>query len=171
MFVQPTYARARRRHRRADVAVERFWRANRRCISHESQTFEIEFNTSLLLDDALEHFAQLLFALVAHPALAFFVIVEVEATGHRRQPQLTQRLLAAEDQLAAVFELDGQHTGRAFQVDVQVAFIKDVFQFFLGLIDQIVETGFGQTHCGNLKNCLIRLKRRKIRTLPADCKG
>ena len=123
-----------------------------------------------MLDDALEHFAQLLFALVAHPALAFFVVVEVETTGHRRQPQLTQRLLTAEDQLRAVFELDGEHTGRVLHVDIQVAFIKDVFQFFLGFIDQIVETGFGQTHCGNLKKCLIRLKRRKIRTLPADCK-
>ncbi len=136
----------------------------------KSQTFEVEFSASLLLDDALEHFAQLFFALVAHPALALFVVVEVETTGHRRQPQLTQRLLTAEDQLRAVFELDGQDTCRAFQVDIQVAVIKDIFQRLLGSIDQIVETGFGQTHCGNLKKCLIRLKRRKIRTLPADCK-
>ena len=125
----------------------------------------------MLLDDALEHFAQLFFALVAHPALALFVVVEVETAGDRRQPQLTQRLLTTEDQLRAVFKLHSQYTGRAFQVDIQVAFVKDVLQFFLGFIDQIVETRFGQTHCGNLKKCLIRLKRRKIRTLPADCKG
>ncbi len=135
------------------------------------QAFEIEFGTGLLLDDALEHLAQLLFALVAHPALALFVVVEVEATGHRRQPQLPQRLLAAEDQLSAVFELDGQHTSRALQIDIQVAVIKDVFQGLLGGIDQIVETRFGQTHYGNLKKCLIRLKRRKIRPSPVDCKG
>ncbi len=137
----------------------------------ELQAFEIEFGAGLLLDDALEHFAQLLFALVAHPALALFVVVEVETTGHRRQPQLTQWLLTAEDQLRAVFELDGEDTGRVLHVDIQVAFVKDVFQFFLGFIDQIVKTGFGQTHCGNLKKCLIRLKRRKIRTPLADCKG
>ncbi len=136
-----------------------------------SQTFEIEFDTGLLLDDALKHFAQLLFALVAHPAFALFVVVEVEAAGHRRQPQLPQRLLTAEDQLSAVFELDGQHTGRTLQIDIQVAFVKDVLQGLLGGIDQIVETGFGQTHYGNLKKCLIRLKRRKIRASPGDCKG
>lgn len=117
----------------------------------ESQAFEIEFGACLLLDDALEHLAQLLFALVAHPAFAFLVIVEVEATGHRRQPQLPQRLLAAENQLGAVLELDGEYTGGNFQVDVQVAFVEDILQRLLGRIDQIVETGFGQTHCGNLK--------------------
>lgn len=117
----------------------------------ESQTFEIEFDASLLLDDALEHLAQLLFALVTHPALAFLVVVEVETTGHRRQPQLPQRLLAAENQLGAIFELDGQYAGGDFQVDVQVALVEDILQLFLGFIDQIVETGFSQTHCDNLK--------------------
>ncbi len=136
-----------------------------------SQTFEIEFDTRLLPDDSLEHFTQLLFALVAHPALAFFVVVEVETAGHRRQPQLAQRLLATEDQLATVLELDRQHTGRAFEVDIQVAVVKDVLQGLLGGIDQVMETRFGQTHYGNLKKCLIRLKRRKIRPSPVDCKG
>ena len=112
----------------------------------------------------------MLFALVAHPALAFFVVVEVETTRHSGQPQLAQGFLAAEDQLAAVFELDGQHTGRALQVDIHIAVVKDVFQGLLGGIDQIVETRFGQTHYGNLKKCLIRLKRRKIRPSPAECK-
>ena len=118
----------------------------------ESQPFEIEFHAGLLLDDAFEHLAQLLFALVAHPTLAFLVVVEVEAAGHRRQPQLSQRFLATEDQLGAVFELDGQYAGGHFQIDVQVAFFEDILQCLLGGIDQIVETGFGQTHCGNLKN-------------------
>ncbi len=136
-----------------------------------SQAFEIELDTGLLLDDTLEHFTQLLFTLVAHPALAFFVVVEVETAGNRCQPQLAQRLLATEDQLATVFELDGQHTGRAFEVDVQVAVVKDVLQGLLGGIDQVMETRFGQTHYGNLKKCLIRLKRRKIRPSPVDCKG
>jgi hypothetical protein len=40
----------------------------------------------------------------------------------------------------------------------------------LGGIDKVMETRFGQTHYGNLKKCLIRLKRRKIRPSPADCK-
>ena len=135
-----------------------------------SQAFEIELDVSLLLDDTLKHFTQLLFALVAHPALALFVVVKVETTGYRRQPQLAQWLLAAEDQLSAVFELDGQHTGRALQIDIQVAVVKDVLQGLLGGIDQVMETRFGQTHYGNLKKCLIRLKRRKIRPSSVDCK-
>src|SRR5438128_2604992 len=40
-----------------------------------SQPFEIEFDVGLLLDDALKHLTELLFALVTHPALAFFVVV------------------------------------------------------------------------------------------------
>lgn len=114
-----------------------------------SQAFELEFHTGLLLDDTLEHLAQLLCVLVAYPAFAFLVVVEVETTGHRRQPQLPQWLLATEDQLAAVFELDGEHTRRAFQIDVQFALIEDILQYLLGGIDQIVETGF--FHYDNLK--------------------
>ena len=86
LFVQPAHTAARRRHRRADIAVERLGRTDGSGISHESQAFEIEFGASLLLDDAFKHLAQLLFALVTHPALAFFVVVKVETTGHGRQP-------------------------------------------------------------------------------------
>ncbi len=136
-----------------------------------SQAFEIEFDAGLLLDDALKHFTQLLFALVAHPALAFCVIVEVETAGHRRQPQLPQRLLTAENQLAAIVEFDGEHTGRALQIEIQATLIENILQRLLGGIDQIVKTGFGQTHYGNLKKCLFSLKRRKIRPSPGDCKG
>jgi hypothetical protein len=41
----------------------------------------------------------------------------------------------------------------------------------LGGIDEIVETGFGQTHCGNLEKYLLTLKRRKIRASYGECKG
>lgn len=88
VFVQATHIAAGRRHRRTDIAVERLGRADRSWLSHALQAFEIELDTSLLPDDALKHFTQLLFALVAHPALAFFVVIEMEAAGDRRQPQL-----------------------------------------------------------------------------------
>jgi hypothetical protein len=106
---------------------------------------------------------------LSHIQRSLFVVIEVETTGHRCQPQLPQRLLSTEDQLGAVLELDGEHTGRAFQIDIQVAVVKDVFQRLLGGIDQVMETRFGQTHWQPQK-CLVRLKRRKIRPRPPDCK-
>ncbi|MNG13527.1 hypothetical protein D3C84_972120 [compost metagenome] len=95
----------------------------------------------------------------------------MEATGDCRQPQLTQGFLTTENQLAAAFELDGEYTGRAFQIYIQATLVENILQRLLGSIDQIVETGFSQTHCGNLKKCLLTLKRRKIRARPGDCKG
>src|SRR3990167_6155221 len=111
-----------------------------------SELFELKVGTGLFQSDACQHLAQLLVAAVADPALTGRVVIEMETAGARRQPELAQRLLAAEDQLGAVLEAHGQYPGRVFQIQVQVAVIENIFHRLLGGIDQIVKAGFGQTH-------------------------
>src|SRR5690606_19664438 len=89
---------------------------------------------------------------VADPALADLVVIEVETAGAGRHPELTQRLLAAEDQLAAVLEAYGEHTVAVLQVDVQATVVEDILDILLQMVDQIVETGFTQRH-GTLLKC------------------
>lgn len=85
----------------------------------------------------------------------------MEATGLVGQPQLAQRLLATEDQLAAVVELDGQDPCRVLHVQIQVRLVEQVFQRLLGRVDQVVKTRFGQTHCKNLKNVCTHASRAR----------
>lgn len=80
-------------------------------------------------------------------------------TGTRGQPQLAQRLLAADDQLAAVVELDGHQAGRNLNVIGMV--FEQFFQCLLGGIDQVVKARFGQTHGGNLYTCLHTASARR----------
>ena len=75
-LVEPTHADARRRHRRADVTVKRLgWP---RLVAH-SDLVEVQLLAGSLPDDTLEHLAQQLFALLADPLAALFVVVEVES--------------------------------------------------------------------------------------------
>ena len=97
---------------------------------------------------ALNHFAEQLVAFIALPRTAFFIVVEVKTAAGGRQPELQQRRLTAEDQGFAILELDCQDAGGILYIYIQIRVIKDVFQILLGGIDQIVKTGFSQTHGG-----------------------
>ncbi len=126
-----------------------------------SDLFEVELFADAIPDDALKHLAEQLFGFFAGPLAALLVVVKVETTGLVGQPQLAQRLLAAEDQLAAVVELDGQDPCRVLHVQIQVRLIEQVFQGLLGRVDQVVKTRFGQTHCKNLKNVCTHASRAR----------
>ncbi|GBH06692.1 hypothetical protein KPSA1_00021 [Pseudomonas syringae pv. actinidiae] len=61
----------------------------------------------MLKRHAHKHLAEQFVAGVTRPTASFFIVIEVKTTRFGCQPELTQRLLTAENKLRATFELDG----------------------------------------------------------------
>ncbi|SRR5699024_1306716 len=93
-----------------------------------------------------EPVSQAALLVAAQPALVARVIVEVETALARGHPQLFHRFLAAENDLAAVGENQGQDAAAVLDIQVKVAFVENVFDLLLDLVDQVMKGAAVQGH-------------------------
>ena len=96
-----------------------------------STQFELNIHSTLFAADTLQHLAQALAGAVADPAPDFLVMIKMEATGARSQPELAQGLLATEDQLAAILEAHAQHAAAVLQINILSTLVETVFDRLL----------------------------------------